>query len=168
MTCVLLRSQGGMEHHSPQRDPKGAPHAGCSRSPAHSPSLLSQTFCPHILVLGSVLEKTLIKTGRNLLTADSLSHWAPTLIPGASRKQNPILASKGSLGYMQGSPEESHSGNYFLKLNSMVPEGGREEGNKAGDAGVRWGERSCWGLMGKPFCLNCIVHIKPTTPGAKG
>lgn len=31
------------------------------------------------------------------------------------------------------------------------------------------GEREVVGsLMGKPFYLNCIVHIKTTTPGAKG
>lgn len=33
------------------------------------------------------------------------------------------------------------------------------------DAGVQW--EVVGGLMGKPFCLNCIVRIKPTTTGAK-
>lgn len=33
------------------------------------------------------------------------------------------------------------------------------------DVGVGW--EVLGGLMGKPFCLNCIVHIKSTTTGAK-
>lgn len=33
------------------------------------------------------------------------------------------------------------------------------------DAGVGW--EVVGGLMGKPLCFNCIVHIKPTTTRAK-
>lgn len=64
---------------------------------------------------------------------------------------------------MRSSIEESYSGNYFLKLNSTVPEGRREWGPGM----LGWGGGVVGDLMGKPFCFNCIVHIKLTTTGAK-
>lgn len=46
--------------------------------------------------------------------------------------------------------------------------GSPEERNRAGNAGLGLLREVVGGFIGKPFCLNCIVHIKPTTPGAKG